>query len=154
MESKAKGKTRYAGQIWTAGRFSPNGPWRENPDDRTHPGTAKSVFVQDSTKPTLSFIATQIKAGASTSPPPLVAGRRAATARELVISREWASHIAKAPETQQIIASLAQEHLERIYDLFEEALRVIQDAFRADVGRFVKVRSSTIVAEARSLRTS
>jgi hypothetical protein len=62
-----------------------------------------------------------------------VAGGRsiAAAARELGISREWASKIANAPETQQIIASLAQAHAERIYDLFDQALRVIQQAFRA-----------------------
>jgi hypothetical protein len=55
----------------------------------------------------------------------------AATARELGISREWASKIDNAPETQQIIASLAQAHAECIYDLFAEALKVIQQAFRA-----------------------
>jgi hypothetical protein len=58
-------------------------------------------------------------------------GSIAAAARELGISREWASRITNAPETQQIIASLAQAHLERIYDLFEQALHVIQQAFRA-----------------------
>jgi cobalamin biosynthesis protein CbiD len=58
-------------------------------------------------------------------------GSIAAAARELGISREWASKIANAPETQQIIASLAQAHAERIYDLFAEALKVIQQAFRA-----------------------
>jgi hypothetical protein len=58
-------------------------------------------------------------------------GSIAAAARELGISREWASKIANAPETQQIIASLAQAHLERIYDLFDQALQVIQQAFRA-----------------------
>jgi hypothetical protein len=62
----------------------------------------------------------------------IAAGRSiAAAARELGISREWASRIANAPETQQIIASLAQAHLERIYDLFDQALQVIQQAFRA-----------------------
>jgi len=63
MERRARGKTRYAAQIWTGSRLSPSGPWRENPEDGTHPGTAKPGFVRDSTKPTLSFIATQIKAG-------------------------------------------------------------------------------------------
>ena len=37
----------------------------------------------------------------------------AATARQLGISREWASRIANAPETQQIIAVLVSAQLER-----------------------------------------
>jgi hypothetical protein len=55
----------------------------------------------------------------------------AATARQLGISREWASRMANAPETQQIIASLVNAHLERFYDLFDTGLRAIEGAFRA-----------------------
>jgi hypothetical protein len=62
----------------------------------------------------------------------VVAGQSiTATARQLGISREWASRIANAPETQQIIASLANAHLERLYDLFDAALTVIERAYRA-----------------------
>jgi hypothetical protein len=62
----------------------------------------------------------------------VVAGQSiTATARQLGISREWASRVANAPETQQIIASLANAHLERLYDLFDAALTVIERAYRA-----------------------
>jgi hypothetical protein len=66
-------------------------------------------------------IATSVAAGQSIT----------ATARQLGISREWASRIANAPETQQIIASLVNTQLERLYDLFDAALTVIEQAFRA-----------------------
>jgi hypothetical protein len=66
-------------------------------------------------------IATSVAAGQSI----------AATARQLGISREWASRIANAPETQQIITLLVQAHAERMCDLFDAGLKVIKDAFRA-----------------------
>ena len=66
-------------------------------------------------------IATSVAAGQSI----------AATARQLGISREWASRIANAPETQQIVASLVNAQLERLYALFEAGLTVIERAFRA-----------------------
>jgi hypothetical protein len=55
-----------------------------------------------------------------------------ATARELGISREWASKIANAPETQQIIATLVHAQAERVCDLFEEALNAIAHARREE----------------------
>jgi hypothetical protein len=61
MEAKARGKTRYAAQIFTGGRLAASGFWRE--DAGTHPGTKKPDFVKDNTKPTLAFLATQIKMG-------------------------------------------------------------------------------------------
>jgi hypothetical protein len=60
------------------------------------------------------------------------AGRRiAAAAGELGISCEWASKIAHAPETQQIVAMLVQAQAERVWDLFEESLNAIARALRA-----------------------
>jgi hypothetical protein len=65
----------------------------------------------------------------------VAAGRSlAATARELGISREWASKIANAPETQQIIATLVHAQAERVWNLFEEALNAIARAARPPQG--------------------
>ena len=66
------------------------------------------------------------------------------TARQLGISREWASKLAKAPETQQIIAMLVSAHLERFEQLFDEALTVIKKGFRARRRAMVKSQSSTL----------
>ncbi len=63
IEAKARGKTAYAAEIWPARQNAANAPWRVNPPEGTHPGTQKPSFVQDSTKPTLSFIANQIAHG-------------------------------------------------------------------------------------------
>ena len=53
------------------------------------------------------------------------------TARELGISRESASRIANATETQQIIAMLANAHLEHASELFQAALAIIKEGFQA-----------------------
>ena len=54
-----------------------------------------------------------------------------ATACELGISRESASRIANATETQQIIAMLANAHLEHASELFQAALAIIKEGFQA-----------------------
>jgi hypothetical protein len=51
-----------------------------------------------------------------------------ATAKELGISREWASRQANAPETRQLIVSLLAGELERVHQLFDKALKAIQQA--------------------------
>jgi hypothetical protein len=62
----------------------------------------------------------------------VVAGRSiTATAKELGISREWASRQANAPETRQLIVSLLAGELERVHQLFDEALKAIQQALHA-----------------------
>jgi hypothetical protein len=62
----------------------------------------------------------------------VVAGRSiTATARELNISREWASRQANGPETQQLIVSLLAGELERVHQLFDKALKAIQQALHA-----------------------
>ncbi len=53
------------------------------------------------------------------------------TAREFGISRESASRIANATETQQIIAMLANAHLEHASELFQAALAIIKEGFQA-----------------------
>jgi hypothetical protein len=47
-----------------------------------------------------------------------------ATARELGISREWASRQANAPETEQIIVSLLPGELERVHQMFDKRSRL------------------------------
>ena len=55
IESKNKGVTSYKAQDSLA--------WRASPPNGSHPGTAKPDFVQDQTKPTLAFLAAELKAG-------------------------------------------------------------------------------------------
>src|SRR5689334_2013769 len=55
IESKNKGVTSYTVQDSLA--------WRTNPPGGSHPGAAKPDFVQDQTKPTLAFLAAELKAG-------------------------------------------------------------------------------------------
>lgn len=59
IESKVPGKTAYSAQM--------NFEWRESPKvgekDGTHPGTKKPRFVQDKTKPTLAFLASELMSG-------------------------------------------------------------------------------------------
>jgi hypothetical protein len=55
IESRDPGVTTYAAQM--------NFAWRPSPTDGTHTGTAKPGFVQDNTKPTVDFIANEIKKG-------------------------------------------------------------------------------------------
>src|SRR3954464_1606316 len=55
LESVAPGKTAYHAQV--------NFGWRKNPPNGSHPNTAKPGFVDDNTKPTLSFLYSELKRG-------------------------------------------------------------------------------------------
>jgi hypothetical protein len=90
-------------------------------------GTAGAADERDVKSNVTSADARRIQIAAS-----VVAGQSiTSTASQVGISREHASRIANASETQQIIASLVHANLERIYELFEESLKVIRQAFRA-----------------------
>ena len=62
VESKNKGVTSYKAQDSLA--------WRATPPTASHPGTAKPDFVQDQTKPTLAFLATELKVISQSFSPP------------------------------------------------------------------------------------
>jgi hypothetical protein len=59
---------------------------------------------------------------ASPSPP---------VARQLGVSRSWASREANAPGTRILIAELLEPHRERMSALFDKTLAVIDDAFQS-----------------------
>jgi hypothetical protein len=55
----------------------------------------------------------------------------AAVARQLGVSRSWASREANAPGTRLLIAQLLAPHRERLSVLFDKTLDVIEDALKA-----------------------
>jgi hypothetical protein len=55
----------------------------------------------------------------------------AAVARQLGVSRSWASREANAPGTRNLLAELLEHHRERLNALFDQALDVIEDAMNA-----------------------
>jgi hypothetical protein len=55
----------------------------------------------------------------------------AAVARQLGVSRSWASREANAPGTRILIAELLDSQRERLNELFDQTLNVIEDAFQA-----------------------
>jgi hypothetical protein len=62
----------------------------------------------------------------------LLAGIKiAAVARQLGVSRSWASREANAPGTRQLLADLFELHRERMNALFDQTLDVIEDAMKA-----------------------
>ena len=62
----------------------------------------------------------------------LLAGIKiAAVARQLGVSRSWASREANAPGTRNLVAELLEHHRERLNALFDQTLDVIEDAMKA-----------------------
>jgi hypothetical protein len=62
----------------------------------------------------------------------VLAGVKIATAaRQLGVSRSWASREANAPGTRLLIAQLLAPHRERLGVLFDQTLDVIEGAFQA-----------------------
>jgi hypothetical protein len=62
----------------------------------------------------------------------LLAGFKiAAVARQLNVSRSWASREANAPGTRNLLAELLELHRERVNELFDQTLDVIEDAMNA-----------------------
>ena len=62
----------------------------------------------------------------------LLAGIKIATvARQLGVSRSWASREANAPGTRQLLAELLEPHRERMNALCDQALKVIKAAMTA-----------------------
>jgi hypothetical protein len=55
----------------------------------------------------------------------------AAAARQLGVSRSWASREANASGTRILIAELLEARCERLSALFDKTLEVIEDAFQA-----------------------
>ncbi len=55
----------------------------------------------------------------------------AAVARQLGVSRSWASREANAPGTRNLLAELAELHGERMNELFDQTLDDIEDAMKA-----------------------
>ena len=55
----------------------------------------------------------------------------AAVARQLGVSRSWASREANAPGTRNLLAELLEHHRERLNALFDQMLDVIEDAMKA-----------------------
>jgi hypothetical protein len=55
----------------------------------------------------------------------------AAVARQLGVSRSWASREAHAPGTRVLVAELLDSQHERMNELFDQTLNVIKDAFGA-----------------------
>ena len=55
----------------------------------------------------------------------------AAVARQLGVSRSWASREANAPGTRNLLAELLEHHRERLIALFDRTLDVIEDAMKA-----------------------
>jgi hypothetical protein len=55
----------------------------------------------------------------------------AAVARQLNVSRSWASREANAAGTRQLLAELFEPHRERMNALFHQALEVIEEAMKA-----------------------
>ncbi len=62
----------------------------------------------------------------------------AAVARQLGVSRSWASREANARGTRVLIAELFESRRERISRVFDQVLAVIEDAFEARKGFVVK----------------
>jgi hypothetical protein len=62
----------------------------------------------------------------------------AAVARQLGVSRSWASREANAAGTRILIAELLYSHRERLSRLFDQMLDVIEDAFQARKIYFVR----------------
>jgi len=62
----------------------------------------------------------------------------AAVARQLGVSRSWASREANAPGTRLLTAQLLAPHRERLSRLFDQTLDVIEDAFQARKSFVVK----------------
>jgi hypothetical protein len=61
----------------------------------------------------------------------LLAGIKIATvARQLGVSRSWASREAHAPGTRILVAELLNSQRERLSALFDQTLDVIKDAFK------------------------
>jgi len=54
-----------------------------------------------------------------------------AGARQLGVSRSWASREANAPSTRLVIAELLDSQRERLNEIFDQTLNVIKDAFGA-----------------------
>ena len=62
----------------------------------------------------------------------LLAGIKIATvARQLGVSRLWASREANAPGTRNLLAELLEPHCKRLSALFDQMLDVIEDAMKA-----------------------
>jgi hypothetical protein len=62
----------------------------------------------------------------------LLAGIKiAAVARQLGVSRSWASREANAPGTRNLLAELLEPHCKRLSALFDQMLDVIEDAMKA-----------------------
>ena len=55
----------------------------------------------------------------------------AAVARQLGVSRSWASREANAPGTRNLLAELLEPHRKRLNELFDQTLDVIEDAMKA-----------------------
>jgi hypothetical protein len=68
--------------------------------------------------------------------------RIAHVARQIGVSRSWASREAHSPGVRNILAQLLEQHKERIERLFDQSLTVIEEAFGA---RRVYVRRGQIV---------
>jgi hypothetical protein len=62
----------------------------------------------------------------------------AAVARQLGVSRSWASREANAPGTRLLIAELFESRRDRLSRLFDQTLDLIEDAFEARKGFVVK----------------
>jgi hypothetical protein len=68
--------------------------------------------------------------------------RIAHVARQLGVSRSWASREAHSPGVRSILAQLIEKHKERIGRLFDQSLTAIEEALQA---RRVYVRRGQIV---------
>jgi hypothetical protein len=62
----------------------------------------------------------------------------ATAARQLGVSRSWASREANAPNTRVLIEELLETRREPLSELFDQMLEVIEDAFEARKIFFVK----------------
>jgi hypothetical protein len=71
--------------------------------------------------------------------------RIAAVARELGVSRSWASREANAPETRLVVADLFERNAEKINGLIRQALAVIQNGLDATKLLRSKTRAWEIV---------
>jgi hypothetical protein len=62
----------------------------------------------------------------------LVKGEKvAAIARDLGLSRTWASHEAHSPETQALIASMVDQRMPRMLQLLDKSLDAVLDSLKA-----------------------